>query len=271
MLDILAMEKELHRPVVVGMIHLKPLSGAPRFEGVPGDMEGVIDAALRDAKALAAGGVDAVIVENFGDVPFFPDRVPSVTVAAMTRCVSAVCEALDIPVGVNVLRNDVEAALSIAEVCCAQFVRANILTGAMLTDQGIIGGKAHDIMRLRSAMCPDVAILADVLVKHAAPLVESDPVGIAVETVERGMADGIIITGSRTGAQTDPALLKQLKFAVEAPVIVGSGVTRENLDMFLGLPGRADAFIVGSHFKENYRPDGIVDETRVREFMNSVR
>jgi len=273
MLDILALGERLNRPVVIGMVHLKPLPGAPRFPEAPGDtgnMGNIIDAALGDAQALASGGVDALLVENFGDAPFFPGKVPPVTVAAMTRCVNAVLETVEIPVGVNVLRNDVEAALSIAEVCGADFIRANILTGAMATDQGLIQGNAHDIMRLRRALGSDVSIFADILVKHAAPLVENDPVAIAIETVERGLADGIIITGSSTGDPADPGHLKRVKEVVEVPVIVGSGINKQNVEDFLAPPGRADALIVGSYFKEGGRPPGQVEKKKVWELMASL-
>ena len=105
-------------PRLVGMVHLGPLPGAPRFGG---SLQTVIDHALADASILAESGFDALIVENFGDEPFFPDEVPKITVAAMTRAVATVRDAVPLPVGVNVLRNDAMAALAVAAATGASF------------------------------------------------------------------------------------------------------------------------------------------------------
>src|SRR5713101_4601014 len=121
------------RPAIIGMVHLLPLPGAPRWAG---SMEEALARAVEDARALAEGGVDGVMVENFGDAPFYPDHVPPETVAAMTRAARAVVEAVPVPVGVNVLRNDTAAALAIAVAVGARFIRVNVHTGAMWTDQG---------------------------------------------------------------------------------------------------------------------------------------
>src|SRR5262249_4211077 len=152
--------------VIVGMVHLLPLPGAPRYGG---DLEAVLRRAREDAEALVAGGVDGVMVENFGDAPFYPERVPPETVAAMTRAARAVVEVVSVPVGVNVLRNDAAAALAIAGVVGASFIRVNVHTGAMWSDQGLLQGRAHETLRQRRALGARVLILADVLVKHAVP------------------------------------------------------------------------------------------------------
>jgi len=152
---------------VIGMVHLPALPGAPKYEG---DREAIIETAERDAGRLAAGGVDAIMVENFGDAPFYPDDVPNHVVASMTRAARAVVETADVPVGVNVLRNDADAALSVAAAVGGDFVRVNIHTGARVTDQGVIDGKAHETMRLRDRLGADVAVLADHDVKHSAPI-----------------------------------------------------------------------------------------------------
>jgi membrane complex biogenesis BtpA family protein len=128
------------RARLVGVVHLAPLPGSPRASA---PCSAVARAAAEDARTLAAAGFDGVIVENFGDAPFFADRVPSVTVSAMTACVLAVREACpELALGVNVLRNDAEAALGVAVVCGASFVRVNVHTGARVTDQGVVEGRA---------------------------------------------------------------------------------------------------------------------------------
>src|ERR1017187_3440250 len=115
-------------PRLIGMVHLAPLPGAPDA----GPLSETIAAAVRDAEPLAAAGFDAICIENFGDAPFYPRRVPRLTVSAMTAAVAAVAAKTQVPLGINVLRNDAESALAIAACVGANFIRVNILTGAML-------------------------------------------------------------------------------------------------------------------------------------------
>jgi len=246
---------------LIGMIHLQPLPGSPGFAG---DLKRIADAALRDAQVLAEGGFDGCIVENFGDTPYFPERVPQVTVAAM----AVICERLvresPLPLGVNVLRNDALAALSIAAVVGARFIRVNVLAGAMVTDQGIVAGKAHEVMRLRSALGAQVLVLADVLVKHAAPLGEADIVRHGLDLVERANADGVIVTGKATGEAPAPETVQLLRQSMpHTAIFVGSGLTPDNLHRFLPW---CDGLIVGTWLKEK----GSISPRGVREFVRAV-
>src|SRR5262252_1791667 len=185
-------------PSLIGVIHLAPLPESPRYGG---DLAAVAAAAARDARALAEAGFDGIVVENFGDAPFVPDRVSPVTVAAMTACALAVrAAAPGLPLCVNVLRNDAEAALAIAIAASAEMIRVNVHTGARVTDQGVIEGRAHVTLRERRALGADrVALLCDVDVKHSAPLA-ARPIGEeAEELVGRGLCDAVLVTGSGTG------------------------------------------------------------------------
>jgi membrane complex biogenesis BtpA family protein len=186
---------------VVGMVHLLPLPGSPRWAG---SMEAVVRRAVADARALAAGPVDALLVENYGDVPFLPGPVPAETVAALAAAVAAVRDAADRPVGVNVLRNDAAAALAIAAATGCRFIRVNVHTGSMFTDQGLIHGQAGPTLRARARLAPDVAILADVMVKHAAPPPGLDLGRAARDAWDRGLADALVVS-SRTGSPTPPS------------------------------------------------------------------
>jgi membrane complex biogenesis BtpA family protein len=175
-------------PRLVGVIHLRPLPGSPRYGG---DLSSVVASAARDAEALANAGFDGVVVENYGDAPFEPGAVAPVTVAAMTRCALAVrVAAPTLALGVNVLRNDAESALAIAVATGAAFVRVNVHSGARVTDQGVIEGRAHATLRLRKALGAEaVALFCDVDVKHSAPLARRPIVEEALELTERGGAD----------------------------------------------------------------------------------
>jgi membrane complex biogenesis BtpA family protein len=247
------------------MVHLQPLPGAPRWGG---SLEAVRQRALADARALEAGGVDGILVENFGDAPFYPGAVPPETIAAMATLTADVVRAVGVPVGVNVLRNDAAAALAVAVAAGARFIRVNVHTGAMLTDQGWIEGRAHETLRLRARMAPDVAIAADVLVKHATPPPGADLRRAAADTWERGLADVLIVSGEATGAETDPARVRAVKAAVpEATVWVGSGVRPENAAALLAI---ADGAIIGSAFQRGGRAGEPVEPERVRAVMEAV-
>ena len=251
---------------LIGMVHLGALPGAPGFAG---DLDAVLAAAAADARALAEAGFDALLVENYGDAPFFADDVPKVTVAALTRAVAEVRRAAPLPVGVNALRNDALAALAVATATGAAFVRVNVLAGSMSTDQGVITGKAAEVARLRSALGASVAVLADVFVKHAVP-----PAGLTLEqaaadTWERAGADGLIVTGSGTGQPTPLDRVARVKAAAPgAPVYVGSGVTTATVAEVLRL---AAGVIVGTALKRDGVTTAPVDPARARALVLAAR
>lgn len=243
---------------LIGVIHLLPLPGAPGYDG---KLTRMIDSALTDADAYLAGGLDGLIVENFGDVPFLRGAVPPATVAAMTAVAARVRALSNLPLGINVLRSDGAAALSIAAVVGAEFIRVNVLSGAMVTDQGLIEGCAAEVARLRASLKAKVAVWGDLLVKHAAPLSACDPAEAALDLSERAGADAIIVTGPRTGAAVDVERLRMVRRAVRrTPVVAGSGLTADAFDPLWDL---ADGFIVGTSLKRGGRTSAAVDRERV--------
>jgi membrane complex biogenesis BtpA family protein len=251
---------------LIGMVHLGPLPGSPRHGG---DFDAVIASACEDGRRLAEAGFDALLVENFGDHPFFADDVPKVTVAAMTAAVGKVAGAVDLPIGVNVLRNDAEAALSVAAATGATFIRVNVLSGLMHTDQGTITGRAALVARLKAMVAPDVVVLADVFVKHAVP-----PMGLTVEQAatdlwERAGADGIVMSGPRTGRPLDAEQLDAVRAAVpEAPLYAGSGVDRHSVAALLRV---CAGVIVGTSVKEGGVTGAPVDPVRAKELVVAAR
>lgn len=251
---------------LIGMVHLKPLPGSPQFEG---DFELVVDSAVRDAGTLTEAGFDAIMVENFGDFPFFAEDVPKITVAAMARAVAAVRTRTDLPVGVNILRNDALAAMAVAATCRASFIRVNVLAGTMHTDQGTVTGRAADVARMRAAVAPRVEVLADVFVKHATP-----PAGLtidraAADTLRRGGADALILSGTATGAPPDLEDFAQVRAAVpEARILAGSGASTLTI---AGILAYADGAIVGTSIKVDGRTTAPVDRMRAAEFVEAAR
>lgn len=253
---------------VVGMLHLDALPGSPRYSG---RIDRVRDALLFDADSLVTGGVHGLMLENFGDTPFYPRRVPAHVVAHMTVLAAEVRRRFDTPLGINVLRNDGRSGLAIAHAVGAEYIRVNVLSGARVADQGVLEGIGHDLLRDRMLLgANQVRIIADVDVKHATPLGVPRPLEQEVhDAVERGMADAVSVSGTGTGRPTSVEDVKRAKAAAgHTKVFIGSGVTPESLSE---LRPYADAFIVGTYFKTGGGQDGRIDAARVREFMSRVR
>ena len=254
------------KKVIIGMVHLQALPGAPRYEN---NIGAVIEAALTDAAALEQGGVDGIMIENFFDAPFFKDHVPPETVAAMTRVITTIRQKTNLPLGVNVLRNDGISALAIAAACETQFVRINIVSWAMLADQGIIEGRAAEIARYRKMLGANVLIFTDCLTKHAEPLAPMQMEWVALDTWERGGADALVISGKATGYATDLGdVIAARKGASDAPLLIGSGVNVENVHDFLPT---VDGVLVGTSLKVDGHVENPVDVARVRAIVDKVR
>lgn len=251
---------------VIGVVHLLPL---PTSFGWGGSLKAVIDRAEQEATALASGGVDGIIVENFFDAPFTKHQVDPAVVSAMTLVIQQLMHLVTIPIGVNVLRNDAHSALAIAAVVKAQFIRVNVLTGVMATDQGLIEGQAHQLLRYRRELDSDVKIFADVLVKHARPLSSPNLTVAVQDTIERGLADAVILSGWATGSPPDLQDLELAKAAAnDTPVLIGSGASWENISLLMQA---ADGAIVSSSLKRHGRRDQTIDPIRVSQFVEAAR
>lgn len=252
-------------PALVGVVHLLPLPGSPRGNFTP---EEIIKAAIRDARAYAQGGATGLIVENFGDAPFLADQVEPHTVAMMALAVRAVRESVAIPVGVNVLRNDAAAAVGIAAMAGAEFVRINVHTGVSVTDQGVITGRAAATLRYRRQLGSPIAIWADVHVKHGVPLGAQPIEDAAEDAVVRGLADAVIVSGRGTGYAAEASDVARLRAALpDTPIYVGSGVSSETASRFLP---EASGFIVGTWAKADGKVNNPVDPRRVRQLAESL-
>ncbi len=262
--DVFGVEKAL-----IGVVHLLPLPGSPLWGG---DMGAVMRRALADASALSGAGFDGIILENFGDVPFARGFAGRGAVAALAAVGSRVAEAVDAPLGVNVLRNDALSAVGVGVAIGAAFVRVNVHVGAAVCDQGIVQGGAMETMRAVRDMGPALRVVADVDVKHASSLSARGIEEEAKDAVERGLASALIVTGKATGASVDAHDLERVKGAVPGTsVLAGSGVTRDTLG---GILTGCDGIIIGSNVMKGGRAGNQVDAARAAAlastFMNEA-
>jgi membrane complex biogenesis BtpA family protein len=224
---------------LVGMIHMPALPGAPRNDRT---MDALVDFALSEARLLQEAGLDAAIIENVGDAPFFRARVPPLTVAALSTIVAEVKRSSSLTLGVNILRNACEEALGVAYAAGADFIRCNVVIGAYVTDQGIIQGCAAELARLRASLDRRVQILGDVHVKHSYPLFNVPIEDAAADLAERGGVDGVIVSGARSPDPPSPERLKLVSEVVDVPVLVGSGIGFDNI---AALRDASDGLILG--------------------------
>ena len=261
---------------VWGVVHLPAMPGDPGCAETSAHLgfAAVREHALQDARALVEGGVDGLVVENFGSTPFPKgtegSRLPPHQIAAMALVIDRLQDELDIPIGVNCLRNDAMAALGVAAATGAAWVRVNVHVGAYVTDQGLVEGEAAVSLRYRRSIgAENVAIAADILVKHAHPLAPLSPAAAARDAFDRGLADAVVVTGDATGAPVSLPLLAQVREAAgERVVLVGSGLTPDNA---LELARLADGAIVGTYFKRDGVVRAPVEVGRVRGLCDLLR
>jgi membrane complex biogenesis BtpA family protein len=224
---------------IIGMIHMPALPGAPANTM---SMKQLTEFALSEADLLEDAGLDACIVENVGDVPLFKENLPPYTVAAMATVTKAVVDHTKMHVGVNMLRNACEEALSVAHIAGAQFIRCNILIGAYATDQGIIEGCSARVARLKKELNSKVLVFGDVHVKHAHPIFNVEIEYAAQDLAERGGADAVIVSGARSPVPPSFEKVKKVRDAITKPVLIGSGISLANVKQFYA---RSDGLIIG--------------------------
>ena len=250
----------------IGVLHLPPLPGSPRWAG---DIAKILSQATAEASKLIDGNVDGIIIENFGDAPFRIGQVEPETVATMTLVVHTLKQITDLPIGINMLRNDAHSALAIATATNSAFIRVNVHYGVMAADEGIVEGQAFDTLRKRRLLGSDVKILADILVKHAVPIGPSDLGLVAKETLNRGLADGLIVSGPVTGIETDVADVEQVRHATpDDLLLIGSGANPDNVQQLLKY---ADGAIVGTWLKEQGIISQPIDPNRVKQMSLAIK
>jgi membrane complex biogenesis BtpA family protein len=254
---------------ILGVVHLPPLPGSPRYQGE--SLESLYDAGAADARVLSDNGIDGIIVENAFDLPFArPEKIGFETVAVMTAACLAVRAVTDVPLGITCVANGVIPGLAIAKASGASWVRANQWVNAYVANEGIIDGPAGDALRYRSFIgARDVCVFADVHVKFGSHSITADrSIEEQARDAEFFDADALIASGTRTGSPTQAADILAIKKNTNLPVLIGSGLDLTSVDDLLPM---ADGAIVGSWFREDgewWRP---VVGARVRQFMDKVR
>lgn len=252
---------------LIGMIHVGPLPGAP---GWSGDLSSQLARVVEEARLYQQAGFHALLLENMYDRPYLiGDRVGPETVAAMAVLAHQVRRASPLPLGIQVLAAANRQALAVALACGAEFVRVEGFVFGHVADEGWIEGCAGDLLRWRDQWKANrIKIFADIKKKHSSHAITAD-----VSLVETGHAceffqvDGLIVTGSATGKAADPNEVRQLAEHSQVPLLVGSGITAENLSQFAS----ADGWIVGSSVKRGGHWDGPLDPVQLSRMVDAFR
>jgi len=252
---------------IIGMIHLLPLPGSPGYDFY--GMEAVIEHALRDAEALISGGVDGLMVENMWDLPYYVGvEVPPEEMTAQAVAARAIVEAVDAPVGINVIHNGGRVTLAIAVAAGADFIRVCLLTGARVWDTGEFDrGCAAELLRWRKNLGAEhIKLFADVDKKHSVAFPGID-LATHIEWTEFYLADALIVSGKMTGAAPELEKVRRARELTTRPILMGSGATIDNVAEFLQY---ADGAIVGTALKVDGIAENLVDVERVKRYMEAV-
>jgi uncharacterized protein len=250
--------------VLIGVVHLPALPGYSQSPG----LDRVVEKALSDLAALESGPVDGVLVENEEDRPHRVEAAPE-TIAAMTRVARELVLARTEPttqVGVEILLNDPEASLAVAQMSGARFVRTDYFVDPMERPEhgGAMRIDPDAVLHYRGQIgAQDVLLLADVQVKYARMLVDRSLSESARLARDKG-ADAIVVTGSVTGEAPSLRDLEEAKRgANELPVLVGSGLDATNARSLFTV---ADGAIVGTSLKTG----SDIDPVKVRELLREL-
>jgi membrane complex biogenesis BtpA family protein len=255
------------RGAVVGVIHVGALPGTP---GSRLDVGALVRLAAREARAYREGGVDGLMIENMHDVPYLRGSVGPEIVASMAVVGRAVKEESGLPTGVQILAGANVEAMAVAHAAGLDYIRAEAYTFAHVADEGLIESSAAELLRFRRKIGAEgVRVWADVKKKHAAHAITADvSLGETAAAVEFMRGDAVIVSGGVTGEPPRAADVREAKSRCRIPVLLGSGVTPENVAEFFD---DADGFIVGSYFKEGGIWSNTVERARVERLTEAVR
>lgn len=253
----------LEDKALIAMIAVLPLPGSPLYDG---NDQRIIDQALSDLEQYKQAGVDAILLENDHDVPFIKPPLPQEAISLMTEIARQVRARFDKPIGLQLLEAANEQALEVAAEAKLDFIRVEAYVFAQIGSAGLIEACAGRLLRRRKELnCGHIKVFADVQKKHAAHAITADlDLVDEVKHVDMYLADGVIVTGNYTGVQPEKDDLIKAKQATKLPIIIGSGITKENLAEYLPL---ADYFIVGSTFRKDGKFLEQLEPDRLHEFM----
>ena len=257
-----------NRKAMIGMVHVGALPGTPNAADA---IASLVSQAVAEARVIADAGFDAVMVENMHDTPYVHgDRLGPEIVAAMTRVAAAVREAVEIPLGIQILSGGNRHALATAHAVGGAFIRCENFVFSHVADEGLLPeAEAGPLLRYRKQIGAEaIGVLCDIKKKHASHAITADLlIGEVAEAAVFFGADALIVTGQATGQPTSVTDVAQVRGAVTVPVLVGSGVCPEAVGPLFEY---ADALIVGSFIKHDGNWQNAVDPARCDQIIKAA-
>ena len=266
-LDIL-LSMKIVRPLppkfLAAMIAVLPLPGSPLYEG---DDQTVMDQALADLDVYQQAGADSILFENDHDLPYIQPPLDEKGILLMTKIVNEARKRFNGPIGIQMLEAANITSLEIAAEADLDYIRVEAFVFAHVGGSGIINGSAGRILRRRKELKAErIKVFADVKKKHGSHSLTIDlDIKDEIMQAEFFLADGVIVTSQFTGINPDKNDLIKAKSVTELPVLIGSGMTAENIQEYLSL---ADGFIVGSYFRRGGKFLETLDPERLHQFMD---
>lgn len=247
------------------MIAVLPLPGAPLYDG---DDQRVIDQALSDLECYMDAGVDSILLENDHDLPYIQPPLDEKGIVLMTKIAREARQRFDGPIGIQMLEAANITSLEIASEADLDYIRVEAFVFAHVGGSGIINGSAGKILRRRKELGVEhIKVFADVKKKHGSHSLTIDlDIKDEIMQAEFFLADGVIVTSQFTGLHPDKNDLIKAKSVTNLPVIIGSGMTAENIHDYVTL---ADGFIVGSNFRRHGKFLETLEPQRVGAFMDA--
>lgn len=252
---------------IIGMVHVQALPGTPKNKYALAE---ICDIAVAEAKKYEKAGLDAVMIENMHDVPYLKVAVGPEITAAMAVVAKAIRDAVKLPLGIQILAGANKEALAVAKAANFQFIRAEGFVFGHVADEGYMDSCAGELMRYRKAIgAENIAVFTDIKKKHSSHAITSDvAIDETAHAAEFFLSDGVIITGSSTSKAVNLHELKSLKDKIHIPVLIGSGITADNIYEYWEF---ASVFIVGSYFKEEGYWKNSISVDRLNCFMEKVK
>jgi len=251
---------------IIGMIHTLASPGTPKFTN---NIDKIISKALEETKIYKSHGVDSLIIENMHDVPYLNKKVGPEVTSLMSIIAYEVKNEFKDEVGIQVLAGANKEALAIAKSAKLDFIRAEGFVFAHTADEGIMNSDAGEILRYRKSIdAENVKVYTDIKKKHSSHSLTSDVSLLeTAKAAEFFLSDGIIITGKSTGEPVDIEELKKINQKISLPILIGSGITSENLKNYFDF---ADGFIIGSFFKKDGKWNNDLDENRIEALVKEA-
>ncbi len=248
---------------LAAMIAVLPLPGSPLYDG---NDQRVIDQALADLDIYKKAGVDSVLLENDHDLPYIQPPLDRKSIALMTEICKEARKRFNGPIGIQMLEAANITSLEIAAEADLDYIRVEAFVFAHVGGSGIINGSAGKILRRRKELNSEyIRVFADVKKKHGSHSLTIDlDIKDEIMQAEMFLADGVIVTSQFTGLNPDKTDLNKAKSATKLPVLIGSGMTVNNIVDYLPL---ADGFIIGSHFRKDGKFLEKLEPERLEKFM----